>query len=69
MLAPPPPHVLEILGAAGRFQPVADRFANGFSDPDDFANWLVDPDLTAAYLGEVAAQAQPRGGAAADSTG
>ncbi|HEX4791070.1 MAG TPA: styrene monooxygenase/indole monooxygenase family protein [Actinospica sp.] len=62
MLAPPPPHVLEILGAAGQFQPVADRFANGFADPDDFANWLVDPGLTAAYLGEVAAQAQAQGG-------
>ena len=57
MLAPPPPHVLEILGAAGQFQEVADRFANGFSHPDDFANWLVDPGLTAAYLGEAAARA------------
>jgi 2-polyprenyl-6-methoxyphenol hydroxylase-like FAD-dependent oxidoreductase len=58
MLAPPPPHVLEILGAAGQFPEVADRFANGFSNPDDFAQWLVDPELTAGYLGRVAAQAQ-----------
>lgn len=58
MLAPPPPHVLEILGAGGQFQAVADRFANGFSNPDDFADWLVDPGLAAAYLGQVAAQAQ-----------
>jgi 2-polyprenyl-6-methoxyphenol hydroxylase-like FAD-dependent oxidoreductase len=58
MLAPPPPHVLEILGAAGQFQQVADRFANGFSNPDDFAQWLVDPELAAGYLGRVAAQAQ-----------
>jgi 2-polyprenyl-6-methoxyphenol hydroxylase-like FAD-dependent oxidoreductase len=57
MLAPPPPHVLEILGAAGQFQEVADRFANGFSNPDDFATWLVDPGLTATYLGEAAARA------------
>lgn len=57
MLAPPPPHVLEILGAAGQFPEVADRFANGFSNPDDFANWLVDPGLAAAYLGEAAARA------------
>lgn len=57
MLAPPPPHVLEILGTAGAFQEVADRFANGFSNPDDFASWLVDPGLTAAYLGEAAARA------------
>lgn len=57
MLAPPPPHVLEILGAAGQFQEVADRFANGFSNPDDYAHWLVDPGRTAAYLGEAAARA------------
>lgn len=50
MLAPPPPHVLEILGAAGQLPEVANRFANGFSTPDDFANWLVDADLAAAYL-------------------
>lgn len=49
MLAPPPPHVLAALGAAGTHQQVADRFANGFSDPDDFA-WLLDPGQTALYL-------------------
>ena len=57
MLAPPPPHVLEILGAAGQFPEVANRFANGFSNPDDFAKWLVDPNLAAAYLGEASARA------------
>ncbi len=54
MLAPPPPHVLQVIGAAGRFQPVADRFANAFSTPDDFAEWLLDPALTEAYLAKVA---------------
>jgi len=58
MLAPPPPHILQVIGAAGQFQQVADRFANGFSNPDDYANWLFDPDLAAGYLGQVAAVSQ-----------
>lgn len=58
MLAPPPEHVLQLFGAAGGLQPVADRFANGFNDPSDFEHFFYDPDLTAAYLAEVA-QAVP----------
>ena len=56
MLAPPPPHVLDILGAAGQHRDVADRFANGFSTPDDFADWLLDPIKAGAYLADVAAR-------------
>ncbi|WP_190154815.1 styrene monooxygenase/indole monooxygenase family protein [Streptomyces litmocidini] len=55
MLAPPPEHVLNLLGAAGQLQPVADRFANGFNDPADFENFFFDPEKTNAYLAEVAA--------------
>ena len=55
MLAPPPEHVLNVLGAAGELQPVADRFANGFNDPSDFENWFFDPAKAEAYLAEVAA--------------
>ncbi|MFJ9416194.1 styrene monooxygenase/indole monooxygenase family protein [Streptomyces sp. NPDC101227] len=50
MLAPPPEHVLNILGAGGQIQPVADRFANGFDDPSDFENFFYDPDKANAYL-------------------
>ncbi len=53
MLQPPPPHVVEILGAAGQHQRVADRFANGFNDPRDFFEWFMDPGKAAAYLAEV----------------
>ncbi|MFE3070203.1 styrene monooxygenase/indole monooxygenase family protein [Streptomyces sp. NPDC059247] len=53
MLAPPPEHVLNLIGAAGALQPVADRFANGFDDPSDFENFFYDPEKTSAYLGEV----------------
>ncbi|MFF4601472.1 styrene monooxygenase/indole monooxygenase family protein [Streptomyces sp. NPDC001339] len=53
MLAPPPEHVLGIIGAAGRLQPVADRVANGFNDPSDFENFFYDADDAGAYLAEV----------------
>ncbi|MFF8378865.1 styrene monooxygenase/indole monooxygenase family protein [Streptomyces sp. NPDC015661] len=55
MLSPPPEHVLNLLGAAGQLQPVADRFANGFNDPADFENFFFDPEKTSAYLAEVSA--------------
>ncbi|MGP4004556.1 styrene monooxygenase/indole monooxygenase family protein [Streptomyces sp. 8N706] len=58
MLAPPPEHILNLIGAAGQLQPVADRFANGFNDPADFENFFYEPEKAEAYLGEVAAQAQ-----------
>ncbi|MFE6691626.1 styrene monooxygenase/indole monooxygenase family protein [Streptomyces sp. NPDC057743] len=50
MLAPPPEHVLNLIGAAGQLQPVADRFANGFNDPADFENFFFEPEKTGAYL-------------------
>ncbi|QCX79080.1 Styrene monooxygenase StyA [Streptomyces sp. YIM 121038] len=54
MLAPPPEHVIGLLGAAGDLKPVADRFANGFNDPADFEGYFYDPARTQAYLAEVA---------------
>ncbi|WP_020667894.1 styrene monooxygenase/indole monooxygenase family protein [Amycolatopsis nigrescens] len=53
MLQPPPPHVLEILGAAGQKPAVARRFANGFEDPSDFQHWFLDPEKAATYLATV----------------
>ncbi|GAB2828983.1 styrene monooxygenase/indole monooxygenase family protein [Streptomyces daliensis] len=55
MLAPPPEHVLNLIGAAGQLQPVADRFANGFNDPSDFEEWFYEPDKADAYLGRFTA--------------
>ncbi|MFF3315593.1 styrene monooxygenase/indole monooxygenase family protein [Streptomyces sp. NPDC003035] len=54
MLGVPPEHVLNLIGAAGQLQPVADRFANGFNDPADFENFFYDPEKTSAYLASVA---------------
>ncbi|MFF6789956.1 styrene monooxygenase/indole monooxygenase family protein [Streptomyces filamentosus] len=57
MLAPPPEHVLNLLGAAGQLQPIADRFANGFDDPADFENFFFDPEKADAYLASLTAGA------------
>lgn len=57
MLGVPPEHVLNLIGAGGQLQPVADRFANGFNDPADFDNFFFEPEKTEAYLAEVMAQA------------
>lgn len=55
LLAPPPPHVLDLLGAAAGNPRIARRFANGFDDPRDFHHWFMDPATAAAYLAESAA--------------
>ncbi|MEU6443362.1 styrene monooxygenase/indole monooxygenase family protein [Streptomyces sp. NPDC047046] len=57
MLGVPPEHVLNLIGAAGQLQPVADRFANGFDDPADFENFFFEPEKTNAYLESVRAAA------------
>ncbi|MFE4543636.1 styrene monooxygenase/indole monooxygenase family protein [Arthrobacter sp. NPDC056727] len=50
LLAPPPPHVLEILAAANESQEIAGRFVNGFNNPADYQEWFMTPDKAAAYL-------------------
>ncbi len=50
MLAPPPPHVLDIIGAAQSHPQVAARFAAGFNDPTTLASWFLDPAGAHAYL-------------------
>ncbi|WP_250520676.1 MULTISPECIES: styrene monooxygenase/indole monooxygenase family protein [unclassified Caballeronia] len=55
MLTPPPPHILELLGAAGQFPSLASLIANGFDDPRTFSPWWFDPAACAALIGEHAA--------------
>ncbi|WP_405601981.1 FAD-binding oxidoreductase [Streptomyces sp. NBC_01410] len=55
MLGVPPEHVLNLIGAGGQLQPVANRFANGFNDPADFENFFYEPEKANAYLAEVSA--------------
>lgn len=56
MLMPPPPHVLQILGAANSIPQVAHRFVNGFNDPRGFFPWLAVPEEAERML---ASYAQP----------
>lgn len=58
MLQPPPPHVLEIIGAASQNPVVARRFVNGFADPTDFQHWFMDPEKAAAFLAEASVPAR-----------
>jgi len=54
-LQPPPEHVQQILGTAAGNPTVANRFANGFADPNDFFEWFMTPDAAQAYLASVSA--------------
>lgn len=53
MLLPPPPHILDIMGAACEQPALANRIANGFDDPRDFFPWFVDPHAAGDYLGQL----------------
>lgn len=55
LLTPPPPHVLDLMGAAGAYPQLARRIANGFDEPRDFHLYFMDPDLAQRYLAGIAA--------------
>lgn len=50
MLTPPPPHILNLMGAASVAQSLADLIANNFSDPSQFTPWWFDADQTEAVI-------------------
>ncbi|MFH0242387.1 styrene monooxygenase/indole monooxygenase family protein [Streptomyces sp. HK10] len=54
LLAPPPEHVLQLIGAGMEHQELANRFANAFNDPADLENWFFDPEKAQAYLASLA---------------
>ncbi|WP_431121639.1 styrene monooxygenase/indole monooxygenase family protein [Variovorax paradoxus] len=57
LLAPPPPHVLKLLGSAGAMPPLASAFANGFDDPRTFFPWFAEPAEADRYIETCAAVA------------
>ena len=57
LLLPPPPHMLELLGAAQAHEEIRHRFANGFNNPRDFFDWFMDPGRAAAFLAGVTSRA------------
>lgn len=65
LLAPPPPHVLQVLGAAAQYPEIAHRFANGFADPVDYGDYFLNPEGAERYLAEVAGRAEGPTSAAA----
>lgn len=55
MLAPPPPHVLNIMGAAQGIPALAKRIANCFDEPLDLFPWFAVPEEADKYLKSLAA--------------
>lgn len=55
LLMPPPPHVLQIMGAAQAYPALARRIANGFDQPTDLFPWFAVPEEADRYLTQLAA--------------
>jgi len=55
LLMPPPPHVLNIMGAAQGLPKLAKRIANGFDNPLDLFPWFAVPEEADNYLRQLAA--------------
>jgi hypothetical protein len=55
LLQPPPPHVLNLMGAAQAFPALARRIANGFDQPTDLFPWFAVPEEAERYLKQLAA--------------
>jgi hypothetical protein len=50
LLAPPPEHVVNLLGAAGELPGLASRIVNGFDNPPDYFPWWEDPGEAEALI-------------------
>lgn len=52
LLTPPPPHLLNLLGAAGQCPPLARAVVDGFNNPPDYFPWWTDAAACDAFIGE-----------------
>ena len=50
LLTPPPPHILELLGAATQSESLASKIVNGFDDPTDYQPWWFDAEACQAEV-------------------
>lgn len=50
LLQPPPPHVVQLLGAASQVPNVANMYFSNFAEPQDFWPWIIDPAATEAHV-------------------
>ncbi|MCY1372072.1 Styrene monooxygenase StyA [compost metagenome] len=57
MLLPPPPHLLELLGAASQSRALASLISNNFDDPRNFAPWWFDAEQCQALIQKLSRQA------------
>jgi hypothetical protein len=57
LLRPPPPHVVELLAAAGECPPLAAWLANGFDDPTRVLPAFADPRVAAERIDALATRA------------
>lgn len=64
LLLPPPPHILNLLGAAGQCAPLARAIADGFDHPPSYFPWWTDPAACEQFIGQKMAEAQRSGHAA-----
>jgi hypothetical protein len=51
LLTPPPPHILQLMGAASQIPALASKIANGFNNPPDYNPWWFDPAEAQKLLG------------------
>jgi hypothetical protein len=51
MLTPPPPYILQLMGAASQIPALASKIANGFNNPPDYNPWWFDPAEAQKLLG------------------
>jgi hypothetical protein len=51
MLTPPPPHILQLMGAASQSPALASKIANGFNNPPHYNPWWFDPAEAQKLLG------------------
>ncbi|QJP69530.1 styrene monooxygenase/indole monooxygenase family protein [Burkholderia glumae] len=52
LLTPPPPHLVDLLGAASTSPSLAARIVNAFDDPREFSPWWFDPQACSAEIRE-----------------
>lgn len=50
LLQPPPPHVMQYLGAASQVPSLGDTFFDNFGDPQRFWPWIASPAQTEARI-------------------
>lgn len=54
MLLPPPPHVMQFLGACTQKPALAHKFADSFNDPRTLSTWFYQPEPMADVIAEAA---------------